>query len=114
MSSARLYEQIYDLVCQIPAGKVATYGQIAELTGFFGHARQVGYALFRIAPDSPIPWHRVINAQGKISRSPQRQGSDELQQTLLEAEGICFDQTGRLELSRYRWQPERSLINSQD
>jgi methylated-DNA-protein-cysteine methyltransferase related protein len=99
----RRYEAIYGLVRQIPLGKVATYGQIAELLGLPGHARQIGYALFRVAPGSGIPWQRVINAQGMISPSPLRQGSDELQRILLEQEGIVFDAQGKIDLKRYRW-----------
>ncbi|NJM76583.1 MAG: methyltransferase, partial [Acaryochloridaceae cyanobacterium RU_4_10] len=73
--------------------------------GLYGHARQVGYALFRVPPDSDIPWHRVINAQGTISRSPLRQGGDDLQRILLEQEGIVFDAQDRVNLKRYRWSP---------
>ena len=101
-------QQIYALVRQIPPGKVATYGQIADLLGFYGQARQVGYALHRVAPGSDIPWHRVINAQGKISRSLQRNGSDDLQQVLLEQENIRFESGDWIDLSRYRWQPTQS------
>jgi methylated-DNA-protein-cysteine methyltransferase related protein len=100
-----LYDAIYDLVKQIPEGQVATYGQIAEMLGLYGRARQVGYALFQVAPGSDIPWHRVVNAQGKISRSPMRQGNDDLQRILLEREGIVFDTQEKLNLSRYRWNP---------
>jgi methylated-DNA-protein-cysteine methyltransferase related protein len=101
----RRYEAIYELVRQIPVGQVATYGQIGDLLGLYGHARQVGYAMFRVPPDSDIPWHRVINAQGMVSRSPLRQGSDELQRILLEQEGIVFDAQDRIDLQRYRWSP---------
>jgi methylated-DNA-protein-cysteine methyltransferase-like protein len=104
-SVSPLYEQIYEMVRQIPPGQVATYGQIAELVGKFGRARQVGYALFRVAPDADIPWHRVINAQGQVSRSPMREGNDDLQQHLLEAEGIVFDKNQTIDLKKYRWQP---------
>lgn len=100
------YEQIYQLVCKIPPGKIATYGQIAELLGKQGHARQVGYALYRVAPDSDIPWQRVVNAQGMISHSPQRQGSDDLQRILLEQEGITFNTQDKLNLTQYRWHPQ--------
>jgi methylated-DNA-protein-cysteine methyltransferase related protein len=100
-----LYAAIYARVKQIPVGQVATYGQIAESLGLYGRARQVGYALFQVAPDSDIPWHRVVNAQGKISRSPMRQGNDDLQRILLEREGIAFDTEEKLNLSRYRWSP---------
>lgn len=106
------YAQIYALVCQIPPGQVATYGQIAQLLGLPSQARQVGYALFRVAPDSEIPWHRVVNAQGEISYAPQRQGNDELQRWRLESEGIIFDGADRINLKKYRWPgplaPEKS------
>jgi methylated-DNA-protein-cysteine methyltransferase related protein len=100
-----LYDAIHSVVKQIPEGQVATYGQIAEMLGLYGRARQVGYALFQVAPGSDIPWHRVVNAQGKISRSPMRQGNDDLQRILLEREGIVFDTQEKLNLSRYRWNP---------
>lgn len=98
-------QTIYWLVQQIPLGRVATYGQIAALCGWPRHARYVGYALYQVAPDSEIPWHRVVNAQGKISYAPQRQGTDELQRWRLEAEGIIFERGDRIRLSRYQWQP---------
>ncbi len=99
------YEKIYEVVCQIPYGRVATYGQVAELANLPGRARLVGYALFRVAPDSEIPWHRVINAKGEISESPVRYGSDHLQRSLLESEGVQFDSNGRISLRNYLWQP---------
>jgi methylated-DNA-protein-cysteine methyltransferase-like protein len=97
------YEKIYEIVRQIPYGKVATYGQVAELASLPGRARLVGYALFRVAPEAEIPWHRVINAKGEISESPVRYGSDHLQRSLLEAEGIQFDAKGRISLRIYLW-----------
>ncbi len=100
-----LYEQIYDLVRQIPMGQVATYGQIAALLGRPRHARQIGYALFRVAPDADVPWHRVVNAKGEISQSPQRRGSDDLQRVLLEQEDVIFSTTHRIDLRQYQWQP---------
>lgn len=100
-----LYEQIYQVVQQIPYGKVATYGQIAELAGLVGRARQVGYALYRLAPNSDIPWHRVINAQGKVSRSPVRNGMDELQREWLEREGVVFNQEEQIDFKKYLWRP---------
>lgn len=100
------YEIIYATVRQIPYGKVATYGQIAELSNLPRRARLVGYALFRVAPDADVPWHRVINAQGTISESPFRQGNDYLQRSLLEAEGVEFSPAGKVDLRKYRWQPE--------
>ncbi|MEX0268297.1 MGMT family protein [Leptolyngbyaceae cyanobacterium UHCC 1019] len=97
------YETIYAIVRQIPVGKVATYGQVADLAHMPGRARLVGYALFRVAPNSDIPWHRVINAKGEISESPERYGSDYLQRSLLEAEGIQFTPHGKISLQDYRW-----------
>lgn len=104
--SANTYDRIYKIVCQIPYGKVATYGQIAELSDLAGKARLVGYALFRIDPQtSDVPWHRVVNAQGQISESPFRNGGDYLQRSLLEREGIKFSPKGKINLREYRWQP---------
>ncbi len=99
------YTAIYEIVRQIPPGRVATYGQVADLAGLYGKARLVGYALYRVAPESDIPWHRVINARGQVSESPVRYGSDHLQRSLLEAEGIIFTAKGHIDLAQYRWQP---------
>lgn len=103
------YDVIYAIVQQIPIGKVATYGQIAELANMPGQARLVGYALYRVAPDQAVPWHRVINAKGEISESPFRQGDDHLQRALLEQEGVQFSPTGKISLREYRWQPQDLL-----
>lgn len=100
------YETIYNIVRKIPPGQVATYGQIADLANMPGQARLVGYALFRIAPDSDIPWHRVINAKGEISESPVRYGSDHIQRSLLEAEGVHFNSQGKINLRDYLWKVE--------
>ena len=98
------YDRIYETVRQIPYGKVATYGQIADITGIYGKARLVGYALFRVQIAEDIPWHRVINAKGEISYSFKRQGGDYLQKVLLEEEGIEFKTNGKIDLNKYRWQ----------
>ncbi len=105
------YDRIYAIVKQIPPGKVATYGQIADLAGLYGKARLVGYALFRVDINKDIPWHRVINAKGEISYSFQRQGGDYFQKVLLEEEGIVFDNNGKIDLNKYRWQPNERLSN---
>ena len=95
-------ERIYAAVRRIPAGRVATYGGIAELAGLGGHARQVGYALHDLPDGSGIPWHRVINARGEVS--PRSAGdSHELQRLLLEDEGVEFDARGRVDLKRFGW-----------
>src|SRR5688572_8628237 len=100
------YELIWSVVRRIPRGRVATYGQVAEIAGLEGHARQVGYALHNLPESSRIPWHRVVNARGEISA---RTGGDshELQRMLLEAEGIEFDLRGRMDLAKVRWKGPR-------
>jgi methylated-DNA-protein-cysteine methyltransferase-like protein len=96
---------VYALVALIPAGRLATYGQIAELLGAYGCARQVGWALRRLPLPSTVPWQRVVNAQGRISMDPSRQGSDWIQRELLLGEGIAVAADGRLPLAPHRWQP---------
>ena len=95
------YKRIYAVVSRIPRGKVATYGQVGRLAGLQNQARLVGYALHALAQDS-VPWQRVINARGEVSRRG-RNGPDEAQRALLEGEGVRFDLRGRVNLSRYGW-----------
>jgi len=97
------YQKIYDVVRQIPRGKVATYGQVAQLAGLGGHARMVGYALHNLPENSGIPWQRVINAKGQISFPPDSAHWN-LQRALLEAEGIRFDEDDKISLACYRWE----------
>lgn len=97
------YEKIYSVVKKIPYGCVATYGQIASLAGIPKHARQVGYALNALN-DNQVPWHRVINAKGEISRR-SNPDYENLQRILLEEEGITFGKDGKISLARYRWNP---------
>lgn len=98
------YQKIYRVVSRIPRGRVATYGQVAELARLPGQARQVGYALSALSEARPIPWHRVINAKGEIS-SRAEPGYAELQRAMLEREGVVFDARDRVSLSRFRWRP---------
>ncbi|MEO8879459.1 MAG: MGMT family protein [Gemmatimonadaceae bacterium] len=98
-------ERIYAVTRRVPRGKVATYGQIAEIAGLPGHARQVGYAMAAIGRSSTVPWHRVINAEGRVSLRSSGAGSTIVQQQLLEREGVIFDDGGRVSLTRYRWKP---------
>lgn len=92
----------YRQVRRIPAGCVATYGQIAALAGRPRHARQVGYALHALPENSDVPWHRVVNARGEISLRAAG-GHDLVQKRLLRREGVRFDASGRIDLSRYQW-----------
>lgn len=100
-----LRQKIYAVVRRVPRGKVATYGQIAEIAGLEGHARQVGYAMAALNLGSALPWHRIINAQGRVSMRSAGAGSTIVQQQLLEREGIVFNEGGRVSLVRYRWKP---------
>lgn len=97
------YHRIYHVVRQVPRGRVVTYGQVAHLAGLGGHARQVGYALHSLPEGSDVPWQRVINARGEVSpRSAP--GWDAVQRRLLEEEGVAFDDRGRVDLERFRWE----------
>ena len=96
--SENQFEQVYALVREIPRGKVASYGQIARWLGWPRGARTVGWALRALHTDD-VPWHRVVNSQGRVSL----RNDDGLQRALLEAEGIVFDTTGRIDLKSYGW-----------
>ena len=97
------YARIYAVIRQVPEGRVATYGQIAILAGLPGRARQVGYALNALQDES-VPWQRVVNAQGAISKRAD-QVDGEIQRQILEAEGVHFDLRGRIPLDRFQWEP---------
>jgi methylated-DNA-protein-cysteine methyltransferase-like protein len=105
VSRSEKYQHFYEIIRQIPPGKVATYGQIATLAGFHGQARQVGYALNAAPDEVKIPWQRVINAKGEIS--PRANPIyEEIQRQMLIAEGIGFDAQGRIPLKQYQWDPK--------
>jgi methylated-DNA-protein-cysteine methyltransferase-like protein len=92
------------VVRRIPRGKVATYGQIAELAGIPRQPRQVGYALHALPRGSDVPWQRVINAKGEVS-SRSTPGYEGMQRAALESEGVVFDPRGRVDLGSYQWRP---------
>lgn len=96
-----MYERIYAVVCQIPAGRVATYGQIAAIVGVCT-ARMVGYAMAALPYDTTVPWQRVINRLGKISPRASGTGSAH-QHQLLETEGIHFDGQRRVDFAEVGW-----------
>lgn len=98
------YHQVYDLVRKIPPGKIANYGQIAQMLGKPHAARTVGYALNALRGNTcfpPVPWHRVINYLGKISLPPG--GGFETQRDLLAEEDVLFDEDERYNLEEHRW-----------
>lgn len=97
------YTRIYAVVRRIPPGRVATYGQVAALAGLPNHARLVGYALHAVSEGSAIPWHRVINAQGRISIRGSASASV-TQRLRLEQEGVRFT-GGRVKLHTFGWKP---------
>jgi methylated-DNA-protein-cysteine methyltransferase-like protein len=100
------YARIYAVIRRIPRGRVATYGQIAELAGLPGHARQVGYALHALPDGTTVPWHRVLNATGALSARAVP-GAELAQRQLLEREGVPFNLRGRVPLDEVRWRPRR-------
>lgn len=104
MSEGRgdLDHRIWLVVSRIPAGRVATYGDVATMAGIPGAARRVGAALKRLPDKTQIPWHRVINAKGEIV-VPGGEQQRESQRQKLEEEGICFNIRNTVELKTYRW-----------
>jgi methylated-DNA-protein-cysteine methyltransferase-like protein len=107
-----LHRAVYRLVRKVPRGTVVTYGQVAAILGHPRAARAVGQAL-RLLPRnlfSVVPWQRVINASGRVSLRGDV-GRPDAQRRLLEAEGIRFDRSGRVDLKRARWPgPRREWV----
>jgi methylated-DNA-protein-cysteine methyltransferase-like protein len=102
--SAGYRERVYEIVRRIPAGRVMTYGQIADILGEGYTPRTVGFVM-HAANEAETPWQRVINSQGACSTGRVILPPDK-QQRMLEAEGIVFDARGRCDLGHYRWTPE--------
>ncbi|WED20860.1 MGMT family protein [Vibrio sp. JC009] len=92
--------QIYAVIHQIPYGKVTSYGEIARLAGYPGYARHVGKALGKLPEDTMLPWHRVLNSQGKISLTGD---SFIRQKERLESEGVGVNSNGKVSLKLYKW-----------
>nr|WP_221269730.1 MGMT family protein [Deinococcus budaensis] len=110
-SDATFHQRVLALVARIPPGRVMTYGQLALLSGRPGPggARLAGFVLGSLAGkaqggQTDLPWQRVINAQGKVST--HKLGFGDVQERLLEAEGVTFDPAGRCDLARLQWWPE--------
>ena len=97
--TGELRKRVHALVRRVPAGRVVTYGQVAALVGVPRAARAVGQAM-RVC-SSGVPWHRVVNGGGTISRRGDGSGALS-QRLLLEGEGVRFLR-GRIDLRRYRW-----------
>lgn len=97
-----VFEKIYEIVRQIPEGKVCTYGRVALLAGNPRWARVVGYALHQNPQFGVIPCHRVVNRDGRPAPGFAF-GGPGVQRAMLEAEGVTFMDDGRIDLSRYGW-----------
>ena len=97
-------QRVYAIVSEIPVGRVMTYGQIAEMLGEGYTPRTVGFVM-HAADTKEIPWQRVINSQGACSTGRMTMPIN-LQQKMLEDEGVKFNEKGRCDLNIYRWSPE--------
>lgn len=98
-------ELVYALVRHIPPGRVSSYGRIARLLGVERGARAVGWAMSALKHGvHDVPWHRVVNAQGRISIKGSPEGAAE-QRARLEAEGVVFDERGHIDMDVHLWRP---------
>jgi len=95
--------RVYEIVRKIPRGRVMTYGQIAIILGEGYTARTVGYVMH--SSDDGVPWQRVINSQGKCSTGRLTMPLN-LQQSMLELEGVVFNKSGKCDLNEFQWWPE--------
>jgi methylated-DNA-protein-cysteine methyltransferase-like protein len=107
MTERNFYEQVYEVVRRIPRGQVTSYGRIAAMLGAPNAARAVGYALRALKDKDDlnfeaVPWHRVINSQGRISIVNREYGAQR-QAELLRAEGIAVSDELRVDLETYLW-----------
>lgn len=100
---AGLFDRVYKKVQKIPSGKVATYGQIAELIGT-KDARKVGFAL-HANRDPKTPCHRVVSREGKLAPNFAFDGEREQKRRLM-AEGVTFTPQGYVDLEKYLWEPK--------
>ena len=97
-----LAPMIFQVIAQIPYGRVASYGQIARLAGIPKHSRLVGYVLKHMDADSSLPWYRVISSQGKISLSKLNDQGQNIQAQLLMAEGILVI-GDKVKMKEFQW-----------
>jgi methylated-DNA-protein-cysteine methyltransferase-like protein len=108
MTTSMAHRKFIAVIKMVPKGRVATYGQIAKVAGFSGHARQVVWTLHSSTKKYKLPWHRIINSQGKIGLI---RDLDYLRQkNFLEREGIEFDRYGKVDLKVFQWKPKLGLV----
>jgi methylated-DNA-protein-cysteine methyltransferase related protein len=103
--------RVASVVRRIPAGRVATYGQVAALAGRPGAARAVGRILRELPEGARLPWHRVVSAPGRIAPALLRAETGGEQAGLLRAEGVGVDGRGRLDLRRHAWRGGRLRLS---
>jgi methylated-DNA-protein-cysteine methyltransferase related protein len=107
-------DRAYELVLRIPSGRLMTYGLVARVLGAGYDARAIGNIMYATPKDErAIPWHRVINSQGGISTAGMTTPPD-LQQRLLEAEGVVFNDKGKCKLDAYLWTPPEYAAATDD
>jgi methylated-DNA-protein-cysteine methyltransferase-like protein len=100
---ARMH-RIWETICDIPRGAVASYGQIAEIAGLPRGARQVGYALRHLPEGHEVPWHRVLQVSGKIAFAKDSRAYKEQSKRLMMEDVAVI--AGRVDMQKYRWQPD--------
>lgn len=106
MKQDGLFASIYEIVKQIPRGKVSTYGQIAALSGNPRRARIVGYALHVNPAPGVVPCHRVVNRDGRVAPGFAFGGED-VQASMLRQEGVEVSKDGVVDLEKYLWHPSK-------
>lgn len=108
MTENAAYRRIWETVQHIPPGRVAAYGQVADLAGLPGRARLVGKALGEVPQELSVPWFRVLRADGRIA-FPAGSNCARQQRERLLAEGVLF-RGHRVRLSEYGWQPDLATL----
>lgn len=101
------FECVWAVVAEIPAGRVTTYGDIAEYVSARSAARTVGWAL-KAAAGSELPCHRVVNRNGELTGRRHFEGPHVMEERL-RAEGVSFTSDGRVDLEAHRWRPASAL-----
>ena len=101
---------VYAVVSAIPSGSVVSYGMVAAIVGRSGAPRAVGGALSALPEELDVPWWRVISSSGRITTSPIHHTA-QIQRALLEDEGVCLTESGRVDWDRYEWNPTEADLD---
>lgn len=102
MNNSSFYQKVYEIVSDIPEGRVATYGQIAWMAGKPEAPRAVGYAMSRAPLELGLPCHRVVNREGRMAPGHVF-GGEQQQRVLLEQEGVTFKENGCIDMEKHLW-----------